>query len=90
MRVISPPLHLTPAILQACRGAWPRGVISEKTVYGNSYEFKLKGYGCKFIFIGASYLHLKMIKYLNKIHSQRILCNTFLLSCPLLTLSHSP
>ena len=47
MRVISPPLHLTPAILQACRGAWPRGVISEKTVYENSYEFKLKGYGCR-------------------------------------------
>lgn len=51
MRVISPPLHLTPAILQACRGAWPRGVASEKTVHGNSYEFKLKGYGCKLKYI---------------------------------------
>lgn len=50
MRVISPPLHLTPAILQACRGAWPRGVVSEKRVYQNSYEFKLKGYGCKHSF----------------------------------------
>jgi len=48
MRVISPPLHLTPAILQACRGAWPRGVVSERTVYENSYEFKLKGYGREF------------------------------------------
>jgi hypothetical protein len=50
MRVISPPLHLTPAILQACRGAWPRGVVSEKRVSQNSYEFKLKGYGCKLSF----------------------------------------
>lgn len=47
MRVIAPPLHLTPAILQAVRGSWPRGVVSEKGVGGNSYEFKLKGYGCK-------------------------------------------
>ncbi|KAJ3516791.1 hypothetical protein NLJ89_g910 [Agrocybe chaxingu] len=44
MRVISPPLHLTPAILQAVRGSWPRGVVSEKKVGENSYEFKLKGY----------------------------------------------
>lgn len=47
MRVISPPLHLTPAILQAVRGSWPRGVVAEKKVGGNSYEFKLKGYKCK-------------------------------------------
>lgn len=46
MRVISPPLHLTPAILQAVRGSWPRGVVSEKKVGNNSYEFKLKGYKC--------------------------------------------
>ncbi|KAF9478042.1 hypothetical protein BDN70DRAFT_880472 [Pholiota conissans] len=44
MRVISPPLHLTPAILQAVRGSWPRGVVSEQKVGDNSYEFKLKGY----------------------------------------------
>ncbi|KAH6902816.1 hypothetical protein BKA70DRAFT_1434434 [Coprinopsis sp. MPI-PUGE-AT-0042] len=44
LRVISPPLHLTPAILQAVRGAWPRGVVSEKKVGDNCYEFKLKGY----------------------------------------------
>jgi hypothetical protein len=46
MRVISPPLHLTPAILQAVRQSWPRGVVSEKKVGDNSYEFKLKGYRC--------------------------------------------
>jgi hypothetical protein len=46
LRVISPPLHLTPAILQAVRGAWPRGVVSEKTVGDNCFEFKLKGYKC--------------------------------------------
>ncbi|PPQ71754.1 hypothetical protein CVT26_007595 [Gymnopilus dilepis] len=44
MRVISPPLHLTPAILQAVRASWPRGVVAEKKVGENSYEFKLKGY----------------------------------------------
>lgn len=32
LRVISPPLHSTPAILQAVRGSWPRGVVSEKKV----------------------------------------------------------
>lgn len=47
MRVISPPLHLTPAILQAVRGSWPRGVVAEKKVGENSYEFKLKGYKCE-------------------------------------------
>ncbi|KAJ7783453.1 hypothetical protein DFH07DRAFT_873355 [Mycena maculata] len=44
MRVIAPPLHMTPAILQAVRGAWPRGVVSEKKVGDNCFEFKLKGY----------------------------------------------
>ncbi|KAJ3883055.1 hypothetical protein F5051DRAFT_487407 [Lentinula edodes] len=44
LRVICPPLHSTPAILQAVRGAWPRGVQSEKKVGENSFEFKLKGY----------------------------------------------
>ncbi|KAI0257500.1 hypothetical protein BJV78DRAFT_1150379 [Lactifluus subvellereus] len=44
LRVIAPPLHLTPAILQTVRGSWPRGVVSEKTVAENVYEFKLKGY----------------------------------------------
>ncbi|KIM48039.1 hypothetical protein M413DRAFT_16082 [Hebeloma cylindrosporum] len=47
MRVIAPPLHLTPAILQAVRASWPRGVVAEKKVGDNSYEFKLKGYKCK-------------------------------------------
>ena len=45
LRVIEPPLPLTPAILQAVRNAWPRGIASEKKL-GDSYEFKLKGYRC--------------------------------------------
>ncbi|KAH0590529.1 hypothetical protein J132_03232 [Termitomyces sp. J132] len=44
MRVIAPPLHLTPAILQAVRASWPRGVVSERKIGDNSFEFKLKGY----------------------------------------------
>ncbi|KIM85426.1 hypothetical protein PILCRDRAFT_817441 [Piloderma croceum F 1598] len=44
LRVIGPPLHSTPAILQAVRGSWPRGVVSEKKIGEASYEFKLKGY----------------------------------------------
>ncbi|KAJ7139825.1 hypothetical protein C8R44DRAFT_975558 [Mycena epipterygia] len=44
MRVIAPPLHSTPAILQAVRASWPRGVVSEKKVGDNCFEFKLKGY----------------------------------------------
>ncbi|KAH8835328.1 hypothetical protein DL96DRAFT_1573776 [Flagelloscypha sp. PMI_526] len=44
LRVINPPLDSTPAILQAVRGAWPRGVISEKKVGDACFEFKLKGY----------------------------------------------
>lgn len=47
MRVINPPLNATPAILQAVRGSWPRGVLSEKKT-DNAYEFKLKGYRCRF------------------------------------------
>ncbi|KAI0669986.1 hypothetical protein C8Q78DRAFT_976529 [Trametes maxima] len=43
LRVIDPPLPLTPAILQAVRNAWPRGIADEKKM-GDSYEFKLKGY----------------------------------------------
>jgi len=48
MRVVSPPLHLTPAILQAVRNSWPRGVTSEKKVGENSFEFRLKGYKCAY------------------------------------------
>ncbi|KAJ7900031.1 hypothetical protein B0H14DRAFT_3423440 [Mycena olivaceomarginata] len=44
LRVIAPPLHSTPAILNAVRGSWPRGVVSEKKVADNCFEFKLKGY----------------------------------------------
>jgi hypothetical protein len=46
MRVISPPRDSTPAILQAVRGSWPRGVVSEKKVGDTAYEFKLRGYRC--------------------------------------------
>lgn len=46
LRVIAPPLHSTPAILQAVRGSWPRGVVSEKKVGDAAFEFKLKGYKC--------------------------------------------
>ena len=49
LRVIAPPLHLTPAILQTVRGSWPRGVVSEKKVAENVYEFKLNGYRCNVI-----------------------------------------
>ncbi|ETW87433.1 hypothetical protein HETIRDRAFT_457014 [Heterobasidion irregulare TC 32-1] len=44
LRVISPPLHSTPAILQTVRAAWPRGVVSEKKIRDTVFEFKLKGY----------------------------------------------
>ncbi|KAI0036705.1 hypothetical protein K488DRAFT_81947 [Vararia minispora EC-137] len=44
LRVISPPLASTPAILQSVRGSWPRGVVSERKIGPDSYEFKLKGY----------------------------------------------
>ncbi|KAK0208581.1 hypothetical protein DFS33DRAFT_1253036 [Desarmillaria ectypa] len=44
LRVICPPLDTTPAILQAVRGSWPRGVVSERKIGDHSFEFKLKGY----------------------------------------------
>lgn len=47
LRVVGPPLHSTPAILTAVRGAWPRGVLTEKKVGDATYEFKLKGYRCE-------------------------------------------
>jgi hypothetical protein len=47
LRVISPPLASTPAILQSVRGSWPRGVVSEHKIAPDSYEFRLKGYKCK-------------------------------------------
>ena len=45
-RCISPPLETTPGILQALRGAWPRGIENEAKVSDGVYEFKLKGYSC--------------------------------------------
>jgi hypothetical protein len=47
LRVINPPLQSTPAILQAVRTSWPRGVVSEQKLGDGLYEFKLKGYKCK-------------------------------------------
>ena len=46
LRVIAPPPYLTPAILQVVRDSCPRGVVSEKKVGENSFEFKLKGNKC--------------------------------------------
>ena len=51
LRVVTPPLHLTPAILQTVRGSWPRGVVSEKKVADNVFEFKLKGYRCNVTYL---------------------------------------
>lgn len=53
LRVVAPPLDSTPAILQAVRSSWPRGVVSEKKVGDSTFEFKLKGYKCT----GAFKLH---------------------------------
>jgi hypothetical protein len=47
LRVINPPLHSTPAILQAVRNSWPRGVVSERVIGDGIYEFTFKGYKCK-------------------------------------------
>ena len=75
MRVIAPPLHLTPAILQAVRASWPRGVVSEKKVGDNSFEFKLKGYKCLFISTPhlLSSIYSTIIQGFNKIPSLPIL-----------------
>ena len=47
VRVVGAPLHSTPAILTAVRGAWPRGIEYDKKVGDATYEFKLKGYKCE-------------------------------------------
>ncbi|KAF8328115.1 uncharacterized protein EI90DRAFT_1600417 [Cantharellus anzutake] len=44
LRVVSPPLSFTPAILQVVRSSWPHGVVSEKRDSEGTYTFKLKGY----------------------------------------------
>ncbi|VDB99818.1 unnamed protein product [Peniophora sp. CBMAI 1063] len=44
LRVMCPPLSSTPAILQTVRSSWPRGVVSERKIAPDSWEFKLKGY----------------------------------------------
>ncbi|KAF8310952.1 hypothetical protein DL93DRAFT_2083882 [Clavulina sp. PMI_390] len=42
LRVVKPPLALTPAILQVVRSAWPLGVVNEKRESDGSFLFKLK------------------------------------------------
>ena len=75
MRVIAPPLHLTPAILQAVRASCPRGVVSEKKVGDNSFEFKLKGYKCLFLSKPPllSSIYSTIIQGFNKTHLLPIL-----------------
>ena len=75
LRVIAPPLHLTPAILQAVRASCPRGVVSEKKVGDNSFEFKLKGYKCLFFSNPPllSSIYSTIIQGFNKTHSLPIL-----------------
>ncbi|KAG9096465.1 hypothetical protein FS749_008427 [Ceratobasidium sp. UAMH 11750] len=45
LRIVAAPLHATPAILQSVRGAWPRGVKSERKLGNGSWEFRLRGFG---------------------------------------------
>lgn len=56
LRVVDPPLASTPAIIQAVRGSWPLGVVSEKKLGESTYQFKLKGYKCKF----SAVLHVSL------------------------------
>lgn len=80
LRVISPPLHSTPAILQAVRGAWPRGVESEKKVGDSTFEFKLKGYKCtKYAPSPSSARYLitsSLIQGSRRIRSRQTRCDT--------------
>jgi hypothetical protein len=81
LRVIAPPLHLTPAVLQTVRGSWPRGVVSEKKVAENVYEFKLKGYRCNVIpFVNLTDLTHRLptrVQGSKRIRLQQILFVTF-------------
>ncbi|KAJ1311869.1 hypothetical protein OPQ81_010328 [Rhizoctonia solani] len=45
LRVLHAPLHCTPAILQAVRSTWPRGVKDERKLGNGCWEFRLKGFG---------------------------------------------
>lgn len=76
LRVINPPLHSTPAILQAVRGAWPRGVVSEKKI-GDAYEFKLKGYKCGYFELTVPDYSYVAFQGFKKIHLPATLCVTF-------------
>lgn len=55
LRVVDPPLASTPAIIQAVRGSWPLGVVSEKKLGESTYQFKLKGYKCRFCLMLYTY-----------------------------------
>ena len=84
MRVIYPPLNSTPAILQAVRGSWPRGVVSEKKVGDAAYEFKLKGYSCEYTIFIVCLLPTQFSQGSTKIRLQPI---RFIKSCLFLLLS---
>lgn len=80
LRVVGPPLHSTPAILQAVRGAWPRGVVTEKKVGDATYEFKLKGYKCTYrdFYRSSDNACIDVsVQGFKKIHLPQILCTTF-------------
>jgi hypothetical protein len=84
MRVISPPRDSTPAILQAVRGSWPRGVVSEKKVGDSAYEFKLRGYRCTFLSLAVHPKSTSKVQCLilfdqgfKKIHSRLIPSGTY-------------
>ncbi|KDQ09284.1 hypothetical protein BOTBODRAFT_69247 [Botryobasidium botryosum FD-172 SS1] len=44
LRVLSPPVDSTPAILNAIRSSWARGIESEKRNEEGCYSFRFKGY----------------------------------------------
>ena len=84
LRVIAPPLHLTPAILQTVRGSWPRGVVSEKKAAENVYEFKLKGYKCNVIYSSINLNDLTHSPPMCRV-PRRYLCHRFPSSHSLVT-----
>lgn len=82
LRVVGPPLHSTPAVLQAVRGAWPRGVVSEKKVGDATFEFKLKGYKCEFFSYHGLPSAEKSMQGFRKRRSRRTRCTISLDFCP--------
>lgn len=91
LRVINPPLHSTPAILQAVRSSWPRGVISEKKIGEVAFEFKLKGYKCASLelpFQVVLLISICLSQGTRRTRSPQIRSTTFSLSLPRST--HTP